>query len=160
MKKNNNKGFMLAETLIVTTFVAVVLIFLYVQFTSLSNSYKKSYKYNTVEGLYAVEDIINYIMNDELAYNYIETNIDNSNFIDITDCSIFLDEAYCSKLFELENIDRILVAQNNFNYNLISNDYNKEFMDFIEKITGEGKQKYRIIASFKNSTYTTIRFGD
>ena len=60
MKKNSNKGFVLAETLIVTTFVAGILFFMFVQFTSLSKNYNDSYKYNTVEDLYALRNIRDY----------------------------------------------------------------------------------------------------
>ena len=50
--KKNEKGFVLLETLIVTTFVVSTLIFLYTQFSNIKTSYDASFRYNTVEGLY------------------------------------------------------------------------------------------------------------
>ena len=74
MKKLNSSGFMLAETLIVTTFVAGILIFLFIQFTNLGKAYDDSYIYNTTEGLYALEDIKKYINTDLDLLLYIEEN--------------------------------------------------------------------------------------
>lgn len=159
MKKMNNKGFMLAETLIVTTFVAGVLIFIFTQFTTVGSTYEESYRYNTVENLYALEDIKNYILSDVTALELIDNSINPDKIIYITDCSIFTSEDYCKKLFELEGIDQIMISNNYFDPNNISiND--EEFLTFIRKIKGSGNQKYRIIASFKNFTYSTIRFGE
>ena len=116
MKKRDNKGFMLAETLIVTVFVAGVLIFLYIQFSNLSNSYDQSFQYNTVEGLYALEDVKKYIETDSSIKKYINSNIDSLGYIDITNCDKFTDENYCLKLFELENIDKIIITHNSINF--------------------------------------------
>ena len=49
MNKINNKGFVLAETLIVTSFVAGVLLYLFIQFSNLNKNYNNSFKYNTIE---------------------------------------------------------------------------------------------------------------
>lgn len=159
MKKKVNKGFMLAETLVVTAFVAGILIFLYVQFSNLNNSYDESYKYNTVEGLYALEDIKNYIENDESALNYIEENIESLKYINIEDCSIFTSKDDCLLLLKSENINSIFITTNLIPYNSID-EYSEDFLDFVNKINEEGNQPYRIVAAFNNSTYATLRFGE
>lgn len=159
MQKQDNKGFMLAETLIVTTFVAGVLIFLFIQFTNLSKSYEESYNYNTPEALYALEDIKEYIISDTTAYTDIENNITNYTIKDITDCSIFTNQDYCLKLFSLENISNLIISTNMI-YDDNFSAYDEEFLKFITKISEEGNEKYRIIAKFNNNTYATIRFGD
>lgn len=159
MKKMNNKGFILAETLIVTTFVAGILIFIFIQFTSVSQTYEDSYKYNTVEDLYALEDIKNYILSDIGAIKFIDESINPDKIIYITNCSIFTNEDYCKKIFELEEIEQIIVSNNYFEPNNISVS-DEEFSSFIKKIKGTEKQKYRLIASFKNHTYATLRFGE
>lgn len=159
MKKSNNKGFMLAETLVVTTFVAGVLIFLFIQFSNLSKAYDESYNYNTVEGLYALEDIKVMIEQDNTIMNYIENNIDELNFIDITNCDNFTDVNYCLKLLELENVNKIIITNNSVPYDKI-NIASEDFMNFIKKISKEGNEPYRIIVAFKNSTYATLRLGE
>lgn len=159
MKKNNNKGFMLAETLVVTTFVSGVLIFLFIQFSNLSKSYDESYIYNTTEGLYALEDLKKYIETDINFTDYIDTNIETKKYIDITNCSLFTDESYCLNLIEIENIDKIFISTNSLPKDII-NEYDEGFTNFINKINKEGKEEYRLVASFKNSTYATLRLGD
>lgn len=159
MKKINSKGFMLAETLIVSVFVAGVLIFLYIQFFNLNNSYDESYMYNTVEGLYSLQDIREYIKKDGKVLEYIKTNIDTLKYIDITDCSLFKNSDYCLNLFKLEKIKYIFITTNSVPKDYIRI-YNDEFYNFISKINYQGNEKYRIVAAFYDSTYATIRFGE
>ncbi len=159
MKKIGNRGFLLAETLIVTTFAAGVLIFIFIQFTNLKQNYEISYKYNTIEGLYALEDIRNYILSDPGIVSKIESSLDSSDYIDIKNCSGFTDIVYCHNLFDIVQIDNIIVTKNDIpNKNIKA--FDKPFRDFIKKINGKGNSKYRLIASFNNSTYATLRFGD
>ena len=159
MKKVNNKGFVLLETLVVTIFISGVLIFLFSQFSSLSRSYEESYKYNKVDGIYALNNISKYILDDWELYNKIDNNTDD--YINITDCSIFTNVDYCKKLFEYENIDTILVTKNNFDKEKIV-DYDDDLLLFIKKIQlkSNTKEKYRLIAKFKDDTFATMRFGD
>ena len=149
---------MLAETLIVTTFVASVLIFLFIQFTKLSSSFESSYDYNTVEGLYALYDVKEYIKEDYKFMDYLYINVDSNGYIDITDCNLFKDKNYCLKLLEVENIDKIFVTTNEVPSSITG--YDNNFTDFINKIKKEGQEPYRIVASFKNSTFATVRFGE
>jgi len=159
MKNVNNKGFMLVETLIVTVFVAGVLIFLFIQFSNLSNAYDETYKYNPTEGLYALEDIKYYIESDTSFVEYLKISIEEKKYIDITNCDLFTEKDYCLKLLELENINKILITPNLISKENLSN-YDEAFYTFIKKINEEGEQPYRLVASFNNSTYATLRFGD
>ena len=159
MKKIYSKGFMLVEALVVTAFVAGVLLFLFVQFSKLSNSYNEYYIYNTVEGMYSLEDIKNYAENDTAFMSYIESNLTDSNHINISDCSLFTDKNYCLTLFELLNIDSVYVLSNNRSYKNIVID-SPDFSKFIERINNKGTEPYRIIGSFNNGTFATIRFGE
>lgn len=159
MKKKDSYGFVLIETLLVTTFVAGVLFFLFTQFTSLSKNYNDSYKYNTVEDLYALRNIRDYILTDTDAFNQIKETISNKKIVNITDCTLFEEEDYCLKLLELENVKRLIVTENNFNQNLFK-DYDTGFIKFTNKIEGEGKHKYRLIVEFNDDKYATIRFGE
>ena len=156
MKKKNNKGFMLAETLIVTTFVAGVLIFLFIQFSSLSSSYNEYYNYNTTENMYALEDIKDYIMSDTNIYNKIKDNISASTYMNISSCEDFTNKDYCKKLLQLENIKELYVMANKFNIQKLSDE---DMNSFIKKISTEENETYRLIAKFNNNSLATIRFG-
>ena len=71
MIKNNNKGFVITEVLILSTVILGVLTLMYVQFKSVNRSYQYSFKYDTVEGLYLANNIVNYI-NDGNYDNLVE----------------------------------------------------------------------------------------
>lgn len=159
MKKLGNKGFMLVETLIATIFVAGILIFIYIQFTNLNKLYNKSYAYNTVPDLYALEDVISYINSDTTILNYISSNIQAKGYLDITDCNNFTMREYCVSLFDIENIDQIIVTTNDFDKSIFDN-LDEKFKEFISKISPEGYEEYRVLARFKDLTYATLRFGD
>ena len=60
MKKNRNKGFMLIETLLVSTFVLGAMTYIIMQFSALKRSYDNSFKYNTVVGLYGIQSLDEY----------------------------------------------------------------------------------------------------
>ncbi len=158
MKKINRMGFMLAETLLVTAFVAGVLIYAFIQFTNLNKNYEYSYMYNSINELYLLEDVKDYILSDNNSLEKIKSGLISSDYVELNDCSIFTDKEYCKKLFDIINIDNIIVANN-----YIKNDvtyHDEDFTTFIHKINGSGDSEYRLIASFKNSTYATLRFGD
>ena len=156
--KKKNRGFMLAETLLVTAFVAGLLVYLYIQFMNLSSSYDDAYDYNTVEDLYALSDIVDYIYSDERAYEYIKNNVINEKYIDITNCTLFTDTSNCEKLFGYEKVTEVFITTNVVPKSDITN-YSTSFMKFIKKINSSGLEPYRIIASFENKTYATLRFG-
>ena len=159
MKKNSSKGFMLAETLVVTTFVAGVLIFLFIQFSNLNKNYENSYKYNSIEGLYAARNIKYFIESDTDFIASLSEKVNHNNFLDITDCSVFTEKEYCLKLFEIENIEKAFITTNEINKDLFY-EYDEGIKKFINRINTEGTQEYRLLISFKDSTYSTIRFGD
>ncbi len=152
--KKNNRGFMLVETLIVGLFVATTLIYLYIQFSNLNRSYSDSFKYNTVEGLYALKDVREYIV---LNQESIEDEIFDNNYT-LDPCSILPDEEYCRALLSKENINTIIITYNEVSNSNIPTDLDQNFLDFINKIEPVGQEEYRIIASFNNKTYATIRF--
>lgn len=156
-KKSNTKGFMLVETLIVTAFVAGVLIFLFIQFSTLEQKYESTYKYNSVEDLYSLKNIKKYLERDTTFINSL-SSLTESSYLDITDCSSLTDQKYCTKLFKLENIENIYVTLNDFNKEIFNNK-NSDFKDFISRVNKKGNEEYRIIAKFNNSTYATVRIG-
>ena len=154
MKKRYTDGFMLAETLIVTIFVAGVLIFLFIQFSKISNSYNEYYKYNSSDRLYALAGIKYYLEDDALAISYLTSN--NIEFIDITDCSIFSNNEYCTTLLELENVEKLIVTTNPIDISVIEVS-DEEMLRFIRKIGNDGNEQYRLIAKFNDGSFATVR---
>lgn len=148
---------MLVETLLVTSFIIGVLIYLFVQFTNLSSSYSEYFIYNTSEGLYALEDIKNYIESDTAAYDYIAQNIEGMTYMDIKNCEIFTDTEYCLRLIQFENISKLYVMPNPIQGTLYFS--NEGLLKFVRRINLDSDEPYRLVAEFNNATYATLRFG-
>ena len=154
MKKSNNRGFMLIETLIVSLFVATTLIYLYVQFINLNSAYTTSFTYNTVDGLYALDDIRDYLLDYE---SIIKTEMNKKDYIDDI-CTILPNQEYCEGIIEAENIKTLIITKNDLTTTVFPNTYNQTLKDFIGKITVTGNENYRLVAEFNNLTYATLRF--
>lgn len=65
MNKMNNKGFLLVESLVVSTFVITVLMLLYVQFNNLMANHRRSYTYNSVENIYDLGSMADFLKNTD-----------------------------------------------------------------------------------------------
>lgn len=152
--KKNNKGYMLAETLIVTAFVAGVMIYLCVQLTNLSNSYEKNHSYNTVSNLYALSDIIYFINNNSSITNYV-SEIDEIGEI----CSYNNTTTNClsfRNLLALENVNTLLIAKNNNSIDFSA--YSESLKDYVNTINFNGSEAYILIATFNDNTYASLKF--
>ena len=81
MKKLDSKGFLLTELLVTATLVSTVLIFLYTQFYTIKRSYDTSFKYNTVNGLYALSNVRSFLEENDI---YILTQgLNTTSYIDL-----------------------------------------------------------------------------
>lgn len=153
MKKN---GFALVETLIATTLVATVFTVLYVQFMNINENYRKTYENNTVEGLYASNNIKNYLLSN----NYEDLAI--TSYINMN-CDMFTNKTQCNNLLsvlEVKNayimIDDITsIREDIYNDSNIS-DGLKKFVKSVNTTTNPG---YRLLVEFNNDTYATIKVG-
>ncbi len=163
MKKLNNKGFMLTETLVVATFVIATLVFLYTQFRTVNRSYSTSFKYNNAEELYALGNVSDYLKLNGIHTVGSIVASSSERYLDITDCNgSFLSEAnYCTALVNTLGIKQMIVTAENLDElksAMKSNERLSENMkDFISVIKyNKTGSNYRIIAEFTNGTFATI----
>lgn len=164
MKKINNQGFMMIEVLIVSTFVISVFIFFFIQFKTISDNYQVSFKYNTVNGLYAANNVKKYLMS--IDRTDIETTLDESFYVDISNCpsQYITHVTYCQTLFEKLDIKKLYVTKQDLN-SLISSIrsssysiFNENMKDFIEYIRFDNQViGYRIIVEFNDQTFASIK---
>lgn len=160
--KMNNKGFLLVESLVVSTFVLTVLMLLYLQFNNLMTNHKKSYTYNSVENIYNLGSMADFLKNtgqdvalkNNLGNNKYIVLYNDSNCVNLPNSTTILT---CNNLAANMNLKYMIYTDSDVsslkNYVKNSNDALKQDMkDFITKMDAtkiEGKG--RLIAKFGDS---------
>ncbi|MDD4283087.1 MAG: hypothetical protein PHX03_04795, partial [Bacilli bacterium] len=114
MKKRKNLGFMLTETLIVSTFVTASLLYMFIQFRQVYQNYDRTFSYNTINSLYAVNQIKKYIIDVDITTIGNELIESNNQYLELTSCqsNLFAEEEYCKKLFEALDIKKVYFTFN------------------------------------------------
>lgn len=183
MKKVKN-GFMLVETLIVSTLVSTILVMLYVQFNNIIKNYYKNFDYNNVNSLYATNNIKKFILqdNDGDFYSnlkiYLNQNIESNSgsyLKIITNCDDNNNISYrtnlCESFSTLTNfygIKQIIFTTEVTNFS--DSEYKElnspNFTNFIKNLgtnssaTASESNSYRIIVEFENNKFSTLKFND
>ncbi len=171
MKKLDSKGFLLTELLVTATLVSTVLIFLYTQFYTIKRSYDTSFKYNTVNGLYALSNVRAFLEENDI---YILTQgLNTTSYIDLKNDNLqTANTTYFNELmtglnikyliFTNQNIDNLISQINNGTaLNSDTNEY-EDLKKFIKRIDFDNKDtsnNYRIIAEFNDNTFASILVG-
>ena len=158
MKKINSKGFMLAETLIVATFIGVILIYLFVQFRNVNSNYSKTLKYNGVNELYLLGDIKDYLKTIDLQNLSYSVSYEGENYISLNECSseIFDSTTYCQALFDAAGITKALYMDSK--KISTSSNFSEGFNEFLQTIKGE-EGMYVIAAEFNDGSYASLKIN-
>lgn len=171
MKKLDSKGFLLTELLVTATLVSTVLIFLYTQFYTIKRSYDTSFKYNTVNGLYALSNVRSFLEENDI-YILIQ-GLNTTSYIDLKNDNLqTANTTYFNELmtglnikyliFTNQNIDNLInQISNGTALNSDTNEY-EDLKKFIKRIDFDNKDtsnNYRIIAEFNDNTFASILVG-
>lgn len=161
MKKMNKKGFMLAETLIVSTFIMTILIFLYVQFRTVTDSYNTSFKYNNVNNIYAANNVRLFLMGENISR--IKSDLSSVNYVDVTSCpSTYITEtSYCRKLLSDLRVRTALVVKDDLSNvkGHMNSQWSEELKDFINALkTDSEPNAIRLIVEYDDDTYASLKF--
>lgn len=162
MKKSFNKGFVMAEMIVVSIVVVTALILIYTQFITINNAYYRSFNYNTVDDLYALNNVKEFLLNDN--FDKIISQMYGKNYIDLTSCSTdyFIEYNYCETLLNTLNISSLIITfedVTNLKEELKNNILTEGMNTFIKTINSNKNNKYRIIAEFENNRYATLKLG-
>ncbi len=164
MKKMNNKGFMLTETLVVSGFVVATLVFLYTQFRTINRSYEVSFSYNNAEELYALGNLADYLRGNGLNVAGEVSTLAEERYLDITACpDNFLKETdYCNALIDSLDIKKAILTFENLDElkQRMDNDshLSTNLKKFIKAIKYDAASSdYRIVAEFNNGTFATLK---
>ena len=154
-----SRGFALVETLIVSTIIATILIYVFVQFNALQSKYNESFKYNDVDDLYKLDSIKSYIDSlDNTAKTNIITKITSDDIIimdneDNTYTNItYLDNQ--NDLLTNLGIKTLILTKADIN-NVDTNSLSKNVKNMIKKIDNKS-DNYRLMAEFDNGACATI----
>ena len=155
----NSKAFALVETLIVSTIIATILMYVFIQFNKVESKYDESFRYNSVDNLYKLDSIKGYInsLNSTTITN-ITTKIDNDDIIimDKNDDTYTNIEYLDNQIDLLANLDiKTLVLTKADINNVDTSSLSKTLKNMIKKIDNKS-DNYRIIAEFNNGECATI----
>lgn len=163
MKKKYNKGFIFAETIVVSSVVIAALIIIYVQFISIINNYNLSFKYNSVNDMYLVDNINNYILTD--GYPELKTSLESDNYVNITDCSYdyFTEYLYCKGLMQNIGVKTAIFTREDTTnlVNTLDGSYSTGLKKFISKLNTDNEaNRYRVIVEFENGTFASVKIDE
>ncbi len=163
MKKNKKRGFILAETIVISTVVMTSLVFIYIQFNSVNNGFNRTFKYNSVNNLYLTNEVKKFILNSD-SLKLTEALDDNSlSYLDLTTCSTsyFTEYIYCQTLFDNIKAKKVLFTTSdvtNLKTEVASNNsISSGLATFIKAINSSNTGSYRIIIEFEDDTYATLQ---
>lgn len=164
--KKNNRGFLLAESLVVSTFVLTILILLYIQFNNLTTNYKNSYNYNNVESIYDLSSVSNYLLTNN--YNLSDQLTESKPYVIVyKDGSCNMDagiiDSFCDNLISQMDAKTVIYTSSDISaiqkYVSENDDsnINQSLREFISRVeTNTVQNKGRLFAEFNNGTFATI----
>lgn len=169
MKKLNNKGFLMVETVVVSVFVLAIFLLVYRNSIPMVGMYQNRERYDDIDSVYNANLFRNLIIRDGYIYDSIKTKVDNEGYVDITSCEVFSSqEMYdtCINLkrmvgivdFEGENKDDKIFVTNwdlsikGSSGNLLSNNsLNRGMIEYVKYLNEQGEREksysYRLILS-------------
>ena len=147
--KKNEKGFTMIETLVASTLIISTLIFLFVQFNNLKRNYDDNFKFDSVQSIHEVKQLLNFykIHTNYLCEGYTSKPCKNEKNADVT------------SIYNLLNIKESFIVYDlksqNLEFNDISTDCTYTCQKFMKK-SRTNQNSGRLIAIFKDNTYASI----
>ncbi len=163
MKKINNKGFALVETLIVSVFVLGIFTLIYTNFYPLIGEYEKRENYDAIESVYKTNVIKRFIEYNNIKFNITTTNpviiFQSSESFCNSSSMVGSQKTNCQLLMNKLRVSEILVATydiTNVKYKIDNNNNCSEGMESYVKSLPNYKNnlyniKGRIIVKYKET---------
>lgn len=120
MRRLNQRGFVLVETLVVTIFVLTLFIFVYKNTVPVIGDYEAMYSYDDIDSVYA-SNLFKQVILKYANTDYIDEYLSRpeNTYLNITDCNnnnIYFNQEYCTKMKETLSIkedDYIFITEYN-----------------------------------------------
>ena len=163
MKKKSKSGFLLAETIIVSMVVITALIIIYIQFINITKNYQNSMKYNNVDKLHNINQIVKFVESEDTESLVTLLNNSENRYVDLTSCDNFTEYLYCENLFDILNIKTVLLTDENTS-TLVNNIKGKNLVgegmyNFLRRISSDGTNSERIVVEFNDETFATLKLN-
>lgn len=109
----NNKGFMLAEVIIVSTVVITAMVSFYASFNKIYGNYKQKDFYYSINATYALRSYVNYLIESNELNDILRSNFENEN---LNQYALLCDgvsssDGVCSELKNLYNVQNIYLVE-------------------------------------------------
>ena len=166
----NNKGFMLAEVVIVSTILLTTIVGLYSGFANTYKAYELRNSYYDAKTIYGLKNLEDFLIDEMLLTNLVSNN--NFSYVEIN-ADTFSDDyykAFLEKFSTTYNIKNIYLVKydetiiTNFSNN--SNEELKDYLDFyIERTKEENSSyifddslySYLLVSVTNDDTYSSLR---
>lgn len=123
----NNKGFMLAEVVIVSAIILTTLVVMYKGLNRVYSNYNRLSNYNNIDSTYASKTIFDYLVDSHLIENYIKNNNDCINITNNDNMLTEIASQYNAKYVYL--VKKI----NQNSCQTMNNDYLNSYIEFLNK---------------------------
>lgn len=152
MKKNklNSNGFMLVEVIIVTVIVATIMTSLYIAFTRIYKVYDMKSKYSNIDGIYALNTIRNYYIENITLNKLINDSTTNTPYYIDLKTDTENTKKYCSTLEGINYCNNISSVIKNYNINSL----------YIVKVDSNLQQGLKNLRNSDNITETFKEYID
>ncbi len=170
MKKNNEKGFLLAEAIVVGVFVLSLFTFLFVNVVPLVGKYEEAEKYDTVDGVYNANLVRNMVLEDANWKNVLALGTNDYKMYSTEEfCKALASPNYCKTLLSSTFLNVKLVyvtwyrtakiktsSKNNVEFDRAARDY-IDSLDGFTQPAGSTYQKYhRLIIYFNDGSFANV----
>ena len=152
MKKNNEKGFLLAEAIVVGVFVLSLFVFLFVNVVPLVGRYEGYENYDTIDGVYNANMVRAMIMEDN--------NMNTILKLGSGTYKVYTATSLCNSLVK-KNYCKILLGKNFLNVKKIyikyaARDYINSLDDFSQPSGSTYRNYHRIIIQYNDDSFANI----
>ena len=136
MKKKNNKGFLLMETVIVGVLVLAIFVLVYQNLVPTIGEYETRIRYDDVDSVYAANMFKNILTNDANFKNIIQ-EVENKGYKDVTDCTAFTGDLRTScqvlkQQYGITGNNRIIVGLIPFTQVVTISNLPRGFLDYVK----------------------------
>ncbi len=152
---------MLAEAIITSTIVLTTLVGLYANFMKLYNVYKIRDTYYDIDGVYAIKNAIDAMIDDGSLAGTLALNTNNYKLIINNNCIILNHESYCNflkKTYSIENMYVVKYNENSINElkKVVNLKTFKDYLNYIEKyynfnMDEDNKYSYLFVVEYKKN---------